>query len=277
MKKLLYIFATIVLCIPVGSCGLIADPVSTNDTDSLTLDSLIVEELEFTVNRITFSDSLEHDGNMMHYDVTMDVPVTGPGPLVDAVKKWLDNILGGTYDEALTFDDDMMRHYAAEYFDENAFSYGPESVMACYMYIDIVMTDNTEGFVSYEVDGEDFTGGAHGMLFTYGATFVKADGRQLGWEMFPDTTNLAGLFKKYLASDWAAKNDLVLDEVLFEDAASNFPLPYQDPWLVTDGVKFCYNVYEIASFAVGMSSAVIPTEEAKKYLDPQVYEVLNKK
>lgn len=266
MKKLLYISAILSMSMFAGSCGFTGEPSSANDTDSLALDSLNVEELKFTTNKVTFSDSIEVNGVMIHYDIDLDVPATGPHQLVQAVKQWLNQVLGGSYSEEPNFDDDMLRYYSMEYFDDKS-DMASDAAMPDFAFtLSATVKESNDRFVSYEVEGYDYTGGAHGMPIEYGATFVMADGSQLGWEMFADSTDLYPLFKHYVATYFEVDNDSSVNELLFEDAARNFPLPTQSPWLVADGVKFCYTAYEIAPYAAGRPSAVIPTDKAKKYL-----------
>ena len=261
----------------VGSCGLIGEPTQANDTDSLALDSLVVEELEFTTSKETFSDSIEANGVMIHYDIDLDVPATGPHQLVASIKQWLNGVLGGSYSEEPNFDEDMLRYYSMEYFDDKSDIASDATMPDFALTLSATVKESNDRFVSYEVEGYDYTGGAHGMPIEYGATFVMADGSQLGWDMFADNTDLSLLFKHYVATYFEVDNDSSVNELLFEDAARNFPLPIQAPWLVADGVKFCYTAYEIAPYAAGRPSAVIPTDKAKKYLTEATLALLQAK
>ncbi len=277
MKKLLYITAVVAMNTLVGSCGLIGEPPSANDTDSLALDSLVVEELEFTTSKVTYADSVEENGVMMYYYIDLDVPATGPHQLVTSVKEWLNQVLGGTYHEELKFDDDMLRHYSIQQFDNNSELATDESMPDFTFTLSATMTESNEHYVSYNVEGYDYTGGAHGMPIEYGATFVKADGRQLGWDMFADTTKLALLFKQYVTKYFEVDDPAAIDELIFEDAARHFPLPQQQPWLEAGGVKFSYTAYEIAPYAVGRPSGLIPADKAKKYLTDEARQLLQAK
>lgn len=274
MKQLLYLSLVIFGGAFVGSCGLISEPSELNDSDSLVLDSLVVEELEFTTKKTAFVDSLEQNGVMLRYSVEIDVPVTGPKALLDSVKTWMNNTLGGSYNGVIDFNNEMLRHYAELYYDDNSDVLSIVDFIGCSLDLKIQMTDNTDGFVSYEVEGYDYTGGAHGMPISYGTTFVKETGSTLSWDMFSDTTNIAPLFKQSVVQYFAKDSITSLDEVLFEEAAAHFPLPTQTPWLVSDGVKFCYGAYEIAPYAAGMPSGVIPTNKISKYLVEDVRKLL---
>ena len=152
MKKLLYVFVTLLLCISVGSCGLIGEPAPANDSDSLSLDSLVVEELEFTTRHISYADSVEANGIMMHYSVDLDVPVTGAHQLVTSVNRWLGEVLGGTYGDTPEFDTDadaLLRRYSMAYFDDKTeLTSTDDGFRPAFSYtLSATLAEETDGFV----------------------------------------------------------------------------------------------------------------------------------
>ncbi len=283
MKKLFYFVLACVSAFAVGSCGLTGEKTGENKPDSLDLDSIALGDFDFRTSRVAFKDSLEQNGVTVYYDVDLEVPVSGPGPLVSAVRKWIDGRLGGSYGGKLTFDHAMILHYANAYFqdcEDNGLFVGPGASTN----VKVTVVANTDRFVSYVAEGYVYTGGAHGMPFMGGVTFVKDGGQTLGWDLFADTTGITPLFREgvetYFASvygnDSTGKHTEV-DGLLFDDARKSLPLPAAQPWLVDSGVAFVYGAYEIAPYAAGMPQATIPTKTAEKYLSDKARELLTTK
>lgn len=272
MKKVFYVVLACVLSSAVGSCELIGKKTQDNTSDSLALDSIALGNFEFKTSRVAFKDSLEQNGVTVFYDVDIEVPVSGPAPLVSAVRKWIDGMMGGSYKGELKFDDVMFRYYANAYFqdcEDNDLFVGVGASTS--MKVSVVA--NTDKFVSYVADGYVYTGGAHGLPFIKGVTFVKDGGKMLGWNLFADTTDIAPLFKDGVATYFSnvyendsTKKHVDVSEFLFDNAKKSFPLPATEPWLVDSGVSFVYGAYEIAPYAAGMPQATIPTKTAEKYL-----------
>ena len=52
-------------------------------------------------------------------------------------------------------------------------------------------------------------------------------------------------------------------------------LPANEPWIETDSVVFCFQPYEIASFAAGMPLCKIALTDLKPYLSEKGKSLLN--
>ncbi len=280
MKKVFYVVLACMSVFSVGSCGLIGEKTQDNPSDSLALDSIALGDFEFKTSRVAFKDSLEQNGVTVFYDVDLEVPVSGSASLVSAVRKWIDNMLGGSYGGELKFDDAMLLYYANAYFqdcEDNELFVGTGASTN----LKVSVVANTDSFVSYVADGYVYTGGAHGLPFINGVTFLKDGGNTLGWDLFADTTKIAPLFKEgvnaYFSSVYendSTKKYVDLDELLFDDARKSFPLPTTEPWLVDSGVSFVYGAYEIAPYAAGMPQATIPAKSVEKYLSDKAKKLL---
>ena len=116
MKKLLYCIACLLTATFVVSCGLVPEASSENDSDSLVLDSIALGNMEFRTENKYFIDSLEQNGVEIHYSLNLDIPVSGNPALVDSIKVWMHGMLGKSYEGEPDFGDEMLKHYAAEYF-----------------------------------------------------------------------------------------------------------------------------------------------------------------
>ena len=59
------------------ACGIITDNTSTNDSDSLVLDSIALGDMVFKTENKEFTDSLEQNDVSISYTLNLDVPVSG--------------------------------------------------------------------------------------------------------------------------------------------------------------------------------------------------------
>jgi len=275
MKKILYCIACLLTATFVVSCGLVPEASSENDSDSLVLDSIALGDMVFRTENKYFIDSLEQNGVEIHYSLNLDIPVTGNPVLVDSVKGWIHSMLGKSYEGEPNFDDTMLKHYAAEYFQE-CDEEGLFEGLGAYQELNVTLASDSANFLTYEVSAYDYTGGAHGMPFYYGVSFNKEDGSKLGWDMFADTTQLAPIIKEHIADYFEESTDAGFEECLFDGVYENFPLPYIEPWFTAEGVKFVYSAYEIAPFVVGMPECTVPYKKVEKYFSDKGKALLKK-
>ena len=276
MKKILYLASIIALGTTISSCGWLSEGDLNDSIDTASFGSICLDNLEFETEHKHFRDSLEANGSEAYYDIDIDVPVSGPQALVDSIKDMIAKHLGKSWKGKKDFSDEMLAHYANEYYNETILASDSEYGFNSGLDMTFSVITNTEKFVTYEIEGYDYRGGAHGLPFSNGVTFDKTDGSQLGWEIFTDTTALAPIFKKYIAGYFHETSDVEIDEILFDEPAKKFPLPATAPWLVEDGVAIIYSAYEIAPYASGLPTATIPTAAIEKYLTPKAKELLKK-
>lgn len=279
MKKIFYFILVCVVLSFAASCGLTGGDSAANDSDSLKLDTIALGDFEFKTTKVAFRDSLEQNGVMVYYDIDLDVPVSGPTKLVNTIRNWLNKELGGSYEGEYNFNHDMLAHYANAYFQEcedNDLFIGTGASKTTKVYV----SDNTDKFVSYTVEGYDYTGGAHGMPYKYGVTFTKEEGTELGWnDIFSDTTKLKPLFKKGLSAyvDDKSRTDSMkynIDDLLFDNVKTAFPMPSATPWLADSGVVYIYGAYEIAPYAIGMPEGTLLTKDVTQFLSDKTKELL---
>lgn len=81
-----------------------------------------------------------------------------------------------------------------------------------------------------------------------------------------DTKRHKSWFEKYfgVVTDDELMDNLQLNNELYN--INNLPLPETDPWITKDGVFFSYAPYEIASYAAGAPSFVIPISKVKNHV-----------
>ena len=129
-----------------------------------------------------------------------------------------------------------------------------------------------------------YMGGAHGGVSGDGfITFDKHNGHAIS--QFVDTTRVAdmqpllveGLKKYYADADQPKMSTHELFERLqlpFDGPKNRIPLPVGLPCPTSEGLSFTYGQYEIASYADGMPSFVIPYEKIKPFLTEEAAQLL---
>lgn len=112
----------------------------------------------------------------------------------------------------------------------------------------------TARFVTYEVKGYVFTGGAHGIGFCSGATFDKTSGSKM--QIVKENKELRTMLTDRLHKAWDV--DHFSEEPV--------PMPQADPYVVAGKVKFIYQPYEIGAYAIGMPEVELYPYELDKWL-----------
>ncbi|MBQ1800320.1 MAG: DUF3298 domain-containing protein, partial [Prevotella sp.] len=77
------------------------------------------------------------------------------------------------------------------------------------------------------------------------------------------------MFEKQDITDEQLKDMLLIDEDV-----NHIPLPAWAPYLTYQGVAFAYQQYEIAPYAAGIISFIIPYEKIMPYLVPEIKAVI---
>lgn len=62
--------------------------------------------------------------------------------------------------------------------------------------------------------------------------------------------------------------------LLIDEDVNHIPLPAWAPYLTHQGVAFAYQQYEIAPYAAGIISFIIPYEKIMPYLVPEIKAVI---
>lgn len=115
----------------------------------------------------------------------------------------------------------------------------------------------TGRFLSIQMDGYSYTGGAHGYAFTALNTFdLKTAGSVLLDDLVSDTLALRPLLEKaFLETHRQEVPDARLEDLLlFPDEPLAFPANY---CVVPEGIRVVYNPYEVAPYAVGPTDFVL--------------------
>ena len=249
------------------------DDTETPGQDSLQTDSVIAEQpkSELQIEVIHFRDSVKIAKEYSIYDVKLRIPAAG-SVVGDSIRRHICQLLN--YDVTM----DMRKVFAKaakRYFSKQREEITEDDEWArehpWEIDYEINIDTITPHYVSLIFSGYDYRGGAHGMPWNYGITFMKSNGHTMTWNDFFTNKELVRPFiSEYLDQD-------IIENVaeycnLPED--SDPPAPSLDPWLHGDTVVINYTAYEIGPYAIGMPSAYIPAKKAKRILKQKVMSLL---
>ena len=269
MKKILLLLPCLLL-------GLTACKKTAQTPDGATSDTL-------TMDSVQCHDSIILDSaNAVRIDLKACYAISGPQALTDSINTWICQWMG---DSLASYRDSipaLMTIHAMEWLNE----YGTQARE------EFDTRDNADYGVNYAYDlriepvyeDEDYlsmtcttylyTNGAHGGVIIEGVTFDRKDGHQLGYELLQGMSEeeLMAAIRRGLMENFDIKEDLKgedgsvitteqqLNEVLFEP---NIGLPEAPPYLTSQGVVLTYQQYEIAPYACGMPTVIIPRQKGE--------------
>lgn len=112
-------------------------------------------------------------------------------------------------------------------------------------------------YLSLEIDGYTFQGGAHGSPTATVATFDIHSGRRLVWEeLVKDTAALQVLAEQKFREERAEifQDGFEFDDIFVFKLPNNFAL-------VEEGIYFHYLAYEVGPYAIGSTTFLLPYSE----------------
>lgn len=244
-------------------------------------------------DNMDFGDTITWNRSVQKSNVSIIgiYPVGGRQPLLDSVRLWIamnlsdNNVfsldplfsidsallsdgrrlvdLAGTRMMDVTLEDDDVMS------DSSFMGYGQEFSFGPLYESDSLLTYSFSGstFIhfsaTYLEEAKTFNRN-NGVGLTYANCFIP-DSLERLIELIKD-----GLSTQHFKLDIAIEGEptRTLQDVLYD--ADNLPLPASAPEFCAEGIKFSYQNYEIASFAMGMPSCILPYETVKSMLTPEV-------
>lgn len=210
-----------------------------------------------------------------HCEVAFDWPVAGPPALLKALREYIvTSLFDGGYSSLPTHPDSLVALWSERKLASFEKSLSDMKIQvnspdeAPEEGVKIVKAWENDKLVTYEVSGFSyFTGGGRGTFGTRGATFRKRDGHRYGGEILKNADDhlhalmLVGLMRFFEVTDTnALKQKLTI-------APDMLPMPAYPPYLLADGLRFQYNVYDICRFDDGDPWFSIDWEDIKPYLN----------
>lgn len=115
--------------------------------------------------------------------------------------------------------------------------------------------------ISFEINNYSYTGGAHGNYAAALYTFSLDNGKLLDLtEVVKDTSALRPMLEKgFVEAKSNPGEKIKLEDLVYQEYV-HLPIPEQ--WcIVKDGVRFTYNPYEVASYAVGQTDITLTWDQ----------------
>ena len=215
----------------------------------------------------------------------IDFPTGGNEILVNAIREYISESLGaeyageepskqGSYDGDLADGEKMADYYfnlkvkeLKDNYDAAGEDYAAANRDDFTSETKISKGFETDKVVTFEYHSYEFMGGAHGGATSDGATFRKTDGRRLGMDLFVNGNELQEAIKKGLMEYFEVKTEEELADCLSLDDTVFLPLPQTPPSFQKDGILFIYQQYEIAAYAAGQPSFILPYAKAKTMMN----------
>ena len=138
---------------------------------------------------------------------------------------------------------------------------GSELDMSYSMELNSKILLQNDHWLSVEMNGYSFTGGAHGYYYTVLNTFdlKTAESLRLS-DLVSDTTALRSMLETaFVKAHQADMPDAKLEDLLLmPDERLALPLNY---CLLPTGIRFLYNPYEVAAYAIGQTDILLTWEQ----------------
>lgn len=267
-----------------------AATVSSADADSTTVVAPTEKSQTDKLTTKKIAKSLKNDAG--EFDLTIDFPEGGNATLVNAIREYISESLGSTYGggeedtkqgsySGDLADGDKMADY---YFDLKVKEFqamynemkqdGMPEVPELASSTKITKDYETDRVVTYLFNSYENGGGAHGGAVGSGMTFRKSDGRRVGWDMF-SRGKMQTVLRDGLKEYFEVKTDEELASNLTLTETYLLPMPVTPPIFGKDGIIVTYQQYEIAPYAAGMPSFVIPYNKAKAMMNNTGKQLIN--
>ena len=227
---------------------------------------------EIQTQTLTLADSISVNGVNGTVKMDIDFPESGNFFVINNIREWMSEQMGGTYEGRAEDGDRMLNHYKSSIltdFQENIIpDMPPVPDISCYKDIKIKKLQETDRFVTYLYTQEGYSGGAHGWYLMEGQTFRKSDGRRIDYDIFREESKdeLAQLIMDNIYAQYFEGDKNQFENSLTMENNDFFPLPVSAPIFREDGVEFIYQQYEISCYAAGLPACVISYDLIEPFL-----------
>lgn len=222
----------------------------------------------------TTKDSIVVNDETGHIALTIEHPTDTTSLLSKTIIEYLSETLGGTFSGNYSSPKNVMSFYHGNTYKDMKEDY--ESMkeirnedIKLEWDATLIKKAETEKYVTYTYQCEQYNGGAHGMHTLHGITIRKSDCRRIGWETVRDYQNekMQEQLRKGLKGYFNVSTDEELKSMLFPEVSLySLPQPQCPPLFTPEGIMFVYNSYEIAPYAAGKPMFTIPYDELKDFM-----------
>lgn len=178
------------------------------------------------------------------------------------LEKHIANILNFSEEDSDTIQlSEAIKQFEAAY---NSFkSDYEENALVWEAVFDAELIYQSEEVISIAINGYTNTGGAHGNMNITLYNFEVASGNILNHDgLIEDMDAFKEVVERHFLKEIKASDENISEDYFFDDG---FHLP-ANIGFTEEGVLILYNVYEIGSYAQGITEFTIPFEEVNAYL-----------
>lgn len=225
------------------------------------------KNLETTVIRC--ADSLIKKDYSIRVSITAEFPKNSKDALSASVQEWISEQLGSTYQGSFAKGKSMLKYYVDKQMKVlDVWENGMPGEITYDVRIRKIY--ETDLLVTYQYEMEGYFGGAHGARVVQGVTFRKMDGRRMDWNIFLNdkSTEVLTMITEAIQKQYFQMEDKkeFHQQLLIGEYEDILPRPQTCPVYVKDGISIIYQQYEVAPYAAGLPSCVLPYAQVKPLL-----------
>ena len=129
----------------------------------------------------------------------------------------------------------------------------------------------TDDFVSISFMTSEFTGGAHGNYYTSALNFDLKTGKEIKLaDLFEPNSAYLKKISDYSIADLKTRLGEMSDDEWITNGAGNNAENYESWFLTKKGLMITFNPYQVAAYAAGMQTVIIPYSELSEILRKQM-------
>ncbi len=185
--------------------------------------------------------------------------------------------------QAVAFYGDGTMRYLEELREEWKSSLAPGSDLPpMSQHVTMNVTETTPTYITYGITSDSYLGGAHHSLASYCRNISRETYKPVDDIISADKLKaIQPLLRKNVlrcltASGVENVTDSTLSDYIILPDDGIIPLPAHSPWIERDSVKFAYQQYEIASYAVGAITFSVAAKDITHCLTPEAKALLKR-
>lgn len=191
---------------------------------------------------------------VLNYEVTMPlVTIAGNPDVTNKINSYFNDIKNKLEETRAGYEASALEYYNMA---------GKQNGVSYEMSFNYESLGIAKQYLSFQLTGYEFTGGAHGMTSTTLVTFDTSTGEPVTLDSMAIAPEaLREKILNYAAKQIAAEHPDDTTEEIVKEAGI-------EQWVVVDGgMKLLYNQYSIASYAAGQIEVMVPYSEYSMYLN----------
>jgi len=263
MKHLYIFILAIMTCVACSNVSSTKTQDASNNSTQFSSDSIRI------IDSLYIGKTYEGDSAWMHTNYTCTYPVTDNPDWQKAKQNilyWICDIFNDSKHTNWNNIEQVAAHYGDSIRNRVKEDMALESgFLPCDQFeqsIDIAPVFENDTIITYGKGIYTFLGGAHGGYYYVGTSFNKNTGHQYNFDLLSkyDKETLNKMIINGLGEYFSCTQEALADMIDVEDIY-NIPLPSTPPYITENGIAITYQQYEIACYAAGMPSFVIPLGE----------------